>query len=166
MTVWTLDQLLTVEATESHHIWDTRAWAMVPDRSVVRRGLRAEVVRACRVLAVELDVLDVLVEENRSEDGREVDLVARWRPGTRMVELVGGPEDGSTIEVEDVRLPLLFTVTASVSPANGSPADVSVQYGVGRYDLAGWHEQERRWVMAWTPPAADCEDRAERGGDR
>lgn len=68
------------------------------------------------------------------EDPKLARITARWAPQNRtVVELVGGPEDGTVMEVEDV--------------AYGIQVPMGVSAPFVTYRRAGWNTESRRWVF-------------------
>ncbi|MFI6428481.1 hypothetical protein [Promicromonospora sp. NPDC050880] len=114
----------------------------------------AQIIDAARVWAVEVHEDDVSVVESPGEFGGVV-LDMQWRPFWRgaeaEVELRGGHIDGQTAMIDRGLLTTGLLVPPPMPPLS-EYQDETVPYAPlplpSRYQLSGWREVERRWVMA------------------
>lgn len=148
MTTWTRDQITAVRGHRATVVLDANA----VDQSdgvavdVARAKLARQIIDACHVHAVEVHAEDM---EYRVEgDDFGIRITARWNPGTRAVEFVGGPADGELYDIagapwDTVQVAVQPSMSPAMMEAPGPEphAPLSVTYA-----CTGWHEQERRWV--------------------
>lgn len=160
MTTWDMEtvhkvQRLGVKMRVSRH-----ATIANPDwRDLVRGRAARELAHEARVFAVEVHPDDVRgVEVERREAQHDVLINAQWRPFWRTpyqaeVELRGGHMDGETMTVQQR---LLDDGVNLLEPPGAvefvgfdqAPEIMADRRVIERYVLAGWREEERRWVMA------------------
>lgn len=72
--------------------------------------------------------------------------IAYWKPQTKIIELVGGPEDGQILEVRNIHDPLALAVhVAPILGVIGNYACLSPDRLT--YRLDGWNDTENRWTF-------------------
>lgn len=125
-----------------------------------RRKAAMQIVDAAHALAVEVHPDDVsLVETEGPDDAVLVRLDMRWSPGWRdagaevQVELRGGAADGTLFAVRPQQLHQGIVLHKPMPSLNLADVDQigptrSLLSRTEHYQLAGWREVERRWVLA------------------
>lgn len=121
-----------------------------------RRRAASQIIDAARVWAVEVHEDDVSAVESQGEFGGVV-LDMHWRPFWRNVgaevELRGGPADGETMTIRRDQLHHGIQVARPMPSLNLADVDQigpleTLLSGTLLYQLTGWREAERRWVLA------------------
>lgn len=144
---WTRRQVEQVSAlrAEAFVAAEVLARARLDVMHATRTRLARALVDAAHPFAVELHPDDLQFSEEDTGDFRGVRVRAAWAPQTHTAEFVGGHFDGRILEIPEVGHPL---VTAPPEEFGWSEPDEPVAATPRRvvYDLAGWHETERRWI--------------------
>lgn len=158
MTTWDMETVhnvgrLSAEARVDRAVLEV---ARVDVIEATRRKVAHEIIDAARALgAVEVHPDDIeAVELGLDENETYVLLGFRWRPFWRAIgaeiELRGGYADGETLTVRhdqlrrgiEVQLPL-----PALSVREDDTEPLGLLSRTQHYELAGWRETERRWVM-------------------
>lgn len=116
----------------------------------------AEVLQAsANDLGVDLDMRDIGFTEFEYPMVGQRDYIAKWAPMHGTVHLVGGPMDGTNMEVEPslidyahpLRFPALMADMASLFEMPETPEPVPM--ASLEYRLSGYHENIRAWVYRY-----------------
>lgn len=160
MTTWDMDTVHRVRRLESTMRVDRAVLAASRTEvfEAVRQLAAAQLAEAARTFAVEVHSDDVqALEVTRLGDVHAV-LLNIWRPGWRdvnvEVELRGGAADGTLFAIRRNRLhhgiilqkPMPSLNLADVDQVG--PLETLMSSRTEHYQLAGWREAERRWVLA------------------
>lgn len=162
MTTWDVDTIQRVRRLGARMTADPIVLATHPGDvpEYLRRKAARHIVETARALAVEVhpdDVAAVVLEKGEHEpEYAPVRFAMHWRPGWRdagvEVELRGGYRDGDTMMVRHDQLDHGIVLPTAPLPPMAAYFDERAPYMPlpmpVRYQLAGWREDERRWVMA------------------
>lgn len=165
MTTWDMDTVRRVRRLGARVNVDPIVLAAhpgdVPEQ--VRRKAALQIVEEARALAVEVHPDDVAaVELERGEGEPEhapVQFDIRWRPGWRdagadiVVELRGGAADGTMFAIRPEQLHTGIVLHKPMPSLHLADVDQigpteSLLSKTEHYQIAGWRESERRWVLA------------------
>lgn len=157
MTIWTPRQMQQVMGLRANMRVDPDALRQgVGVRDSIRSRLTFALQHHAHPLGVDLDPEDVHVVETPpdTEDswGPWV-FDARWMPGTRQVELLGGPEDGKQYGVAANLWQPLFIATQREAlfdllvTHRDAPVGATLDRHV--YHLETWNETARLWVFRY-----------------
>ncbi len=154
MTTWSLEQIRAVRSLRLRImiVDDLLRSARADILATAQARVTGELTDAARSYGVELAPPDVVLLERSSVD--EIEhwgvraFVGIWQPATKEVELRGGERDGQIYTVQNVwepfrvprTPPFLWSAEAQSGALLTDLADV--------YRVAGWREQERRWIFA------------------
>jgi hypothetical protein len=167
MTTWSMDTVRKVQRLGITFKVAELAEELGDGIEQARREMARQIVEAARTFAVEVHPDDVAAIVRESPADREerrqtriITLDGRWEPGWRNptrrleVELRGGYHGGRTIQVwpQDLEpgVHLAIPHTASYAVRQVEMAGVMPDPDVQHYELVGWNEQDRRWVLSWT----------------
>ena len=166
MTTWSMDTVRKVQRLGITFKVPELAAELGDGVEQARREMARQIVGAARAFAVEVHPDDVAAIVRESPADREerkrthvITLDGRWWPGWRTptrrleVELRGGYHGGRTIPVwpqdlePGVHLAIPHTAAHVVSEVEQTGVIPDEDHQL--YELHGWNEQERRWVLAW-----------------
>jgi hypothetical protein len=121
-------------------------------REAARYRLARAFIHEAHALGVDVDVDDVVYNEapREMERGGEVTIRACWRPRTNEIEFVGGGVDGRIMAIRRPGEPYLVPRRPSLGSFTDPAELVTPTLIVDRYELAGWHETERRWIYKFS----------------
>ena len=103
MTVWPMETVFAVGRLRVMGYESREVYARFIDdaRRLLRERLARSLVDAARTHGVEIDPRDVMVEVAIPEESAWTrKFEASWQPQTTIVKLVGGPKDGSVMDVK------------------------------------------------------------------
>ena len=157
MTTWSMDTVHKVVrlGVAVHVDRAVVAAARVDVLEGVRQKAAREIVAAARTFGVEVHPDDVSATEVPGRDDAFVMLLnVQWHPGWRdpaiEVELRGGHRDGEALTIRHDQLqPGIQVLPPMPSPFQADDVEPRSELPMPEhYQLAGWRETERRWVMA------------------
>ncbi len=153
MTVWPMETVyavgrLRVMGYESREVY---ARFIGDARRLLHERLARSLVHAARTHAVEIDPRDTVMFEvviPGEEEAWMRKFEARWQPQTTIVKLVGGPKDGSVMDVKDAPTNVILVPAITVDPFSGD-LHLSLPRAV-TYECIGWSETHRCWIYSPT----------------
>ncbi|HUX69535.1 MAG TPA: hypothetical protein VMV41_03400 [Cellulomonadaceae bacterium] len=154
MTTWSLEQIRAVRSLRLRIaiVNDLLRVARIEVLAAAQHRVAGQLADAAHSYAVELAPVDVVLIEDSSVV--EMDrfgirhFLGVWHPAVKEVELRGGEKDGQIFTVENVWEPFNVARIRPWSWAAEADAADTVTYERDVYRMAGWREQERRWVFA------------------
>lgn len=167
MTIWTLEQILTARGLRASTRVDQEVLihAHNPKEIVEYATLRTinRLVEDAQTYGLDLWVADLHIETHETHDSEGSPYrpmqttTASWKPQIRAASLVGGPGDGTLMEVnpfDNLPTPTITTRHArhlKLLHALGSPPHPiePVEADTITYQLTGWNNGLRHWI--YTP---------------
>jgi hypothetical protein len=154
MTTWDMKQVDAVRRLYADMHVDQVQLAAAPSLDHIRHHAAAAIVDMAHTHAVEVSRDDVAVIRSESNPATgETALRLAWSPGWRngrvQVEFRSGARDGQVVTVDREKIWSGILAPVLQPAAWIDEADeVATISAVERYDVVGWREVERRWVMA------------------
>lgn len=151
-TTWPMETVFAVGRIYADVTLDKYHLATYPDEAVevARQKAGRVVINEAHALAVEVHPEDIREVGRQSDQPFKIKVRFGWAPTTKEVELIDhGENDGRILEVQDPQRPLLIPRPAPplyLQEADG-PHPIAPVMDHLQFELSGWREKERRWVM-------------------
>lgn len=152
MTVWPMETVSAVGRLRVMGYESREVYARFIDdaRRLLRERLARSLVDAARTHGVEIDPRDTVMVEVAipEENAWTRKFETSWQPQTTIVKLVGGPKDGSVMDVKDAPTNVILVPAITVDPFSGD-LHLSLPRAV-TYECIGWSETHRCWIYSPT----------------
>ncbi len=151
--IWSQKQVFAVERLSQRQMVSREVMDRGTDYfEAVCERMGHDLINYAHPLGVELNMLDLHI--GRPEEFSMYDsvmLVMRWAPETRAGLLLGGPADGTRVEMPQAAHRWSFRVVVASGArypqfVDGPWEPTALEVDTVDYNWSGWHEEERVWT--------------------